>query len=311
MTYNMESYLAQCIDSILKQEVDFTYEVLVADDCSSDNSREIIREYDKKYPGLVKAIYNPVNLGVSRNLCNLIKQANGDFIIQIDGDDFLTDNSKFQLQVNFLNNNPEFSICFHNMVFVDADGNNSRVHVQSFSGDCELPSNYLPENLLGGCHCVMIRRSALPKPLPEWLPNSGYQIDYLIQCLAAAEGKIYYFDVAMAAYRKHPTSITKTTQQKIGLEMMTFNVENLSNFYKNKRSNHAAGFLRSLLPDRYMILGYFYLSEGDVLYFIRYFFKGFFMRPNFKLRSHKDMIYTASPTLAKKIKKMLSLKISL
>jgi hypothetical protein len=152
-----------------------------------------------------------------------------------------------------------------------------------------------------------MRRSALPKIMPEWLYNSGFQVDYLIQCMAATQGKMYYSDKVMVAYRKHGTNTTTITNRKRRLEMGTFNVKNLAEFYQSVGAYKGAEFLRSILPKRYMVLGYFYLDQGDFFNFLRYFFTGFIKQPLLKLRDHKDMVYIASPDLAQKLRRWVRL----
>ena len=303
--FNMAPYLSQCLDSIIAQKVNFRFQILVAEDSSTDNTKEIARDYEKRYPDLVKVFYNATNLGASRNLCNLIDQVNTELYIQIDGDDYITDNSKLQIQVDAMDKHADCAMCFHNYVFVDSNGNNPRPHTYSFSGDCYLPKDYLLHHDLGPGNLVMVRRSCLPKPLPEWIRYSGFQVDYLVHCLAVVNGKIYYIDKIMTAYRKHAQSITSSTKRKSILEMKISNPENLGGFYRSKGLNEEADFFKSILPKRYMELGYFYLSEGNLLNFARYFLKGFIRTPIFNLKEHKDMIYTASPELARKLKEKL------
>ena len=303
--YNMAPYLAQCLDSIITQEVNFKYQILIAEDCSTDNTREVARNYEEKYPGLIKVFYNAANLGPSRNLCKLIEQVNSDLFVQIDGDDYLTDSKKLQIQADLMDQHPDCSICFHNFATVDSNGNNSVPNSSAFNSDCILPTDFLLYHELGPGNIVMIRRRALPEIFPEWMYNCGFQVDYMVHCLASTEGKIYYIDKIMSAYRKHPLSVTTVTKKRYVLEMMIFNPQSLSGYYRSKGLLDEAAFFKSLAPKRYMILGYFYLSEGNVFAFIYYFLKGFIKEPVLKLRDHKDMVYLASPEFAQKLKSYL------
>lgn len=291
--YNLAPYLNQCLDSILSQQVTFRYEILIADDNSTDSTRDIIAHYIKKHPDLIKVFHNPINLGFSRNLCSLIDRANGELIIQIDGDDYITDITKLQQQVDVLDNNKDCAICFHNWVSVDSNGNNPTLNTFRFTGSGVLPEDYLLHHNLGPGNLVMIRRSSLPKPLPNWLPGCANNVDYATHCIAASKGSIYYINKPMTAYRKHEHSITSLAKTKAILEMRIFTVAHIAAYYENCGLTQAASFLKSVLPERYMKLGYFYLSKGDVLNFIRFFLKGFIEQPNFNLKAHKDMIYSS------------------
>lgn len=108
ITYNMEGYLRQLLDSILKQNVDFTYEIVIDDDSSPDHSREIIREYQKRYPQIINPIFRDHNVGGSRNMYGVMNQCQGKYIAILEGDDFWEAEDKLQYQVDFLESHPEY-----------------------------------------------------------------------------------------------------------------------------------------------------------------------------------------------------------
>lgn len=108
ITYNMEKYLRPLLDSILKQKVNFTYEVIIDDDCSPDNSRGIIKEYQKKYPNIIKPIFRDKNVGGSKNMFGVLQHCQGKYIAILEGDDFWEDEEKLQYQVDFLEKHPEY-----------------------------------------------------------------------------------------------------------------------------------------------------------------------------------------------------------
>lgn len=108
ITYNMERYLRPLLDSILKQKVNFEYEIVIDDDCSPDNSRKIIKEYQEKYPDIIKTSFRNKNVGGSRNMYDVMQQCSGKYIAILEGDDFWEDEEKLQYQVEFLEKNPEY-----------------------------------------------------------------------------------------------------------------------------------------------------------------------------------------------------------
>lgn len=107
ITYNMEKYLRPLLDSILKQQVNFEYEIVVDDDCSPDNSREIIREYAEKYPQ-IHPLYRDNNVGGSKNMFGVMNACQGKYIAILEGDDFWESENKLQYQVDFLEARPEY-----------------------------------------------------------------------------------------------------------------------------------------------------------------------------------------------------------
>lgn len=108
ITYNMEKYLRTLLDSILQQNVNFEYEIIIDDDCSPDDSRKIIKEYQEKYPHIIKPSLRNSNVGGSRNMYGVLKQCNGKYIAILEGDDFWEDKNKLQYQIDFLEANPEY-----------------------------------------------------------------------------------------------------------------------------------------------------------------------------------------------------------
>ncbi len=122
-TYNHEKYIAKAIESAISQKCDFEYEILVGDDASADGTGNIVAEYGRNYPDLVKAIVRKKNLGATKNLMNLFSEACGEYVAFLEGDDCWIDEMKLQKQVDFLDAHPEFAASFGRSVVNDGDGN--------------------------------------------------------------------------------------------------------------------------------------------------------------------------------------------
>ena len=122
LTFNHEKYIAQALDSILMQKVDFNYEILVGDDASSDQSPAIIRHYQELYPERVHAFFAKVNQGTTRNAYRLFTHAKGKYLASCESDDYWTDPYKLQKQVDFLENHPDYIGCSHKVQSVDENG---------------------------------------------------------------------------------------------------------------------------------------------------------------------------------------------
>lgn len=121
LAYNHARYIRECLESIVGQDTDFPFEVIVADDCSSDGTRAIIQEFADRYPGLVKTVLRPVNVGGTRNFIELHNLASATYVAHIDGDDLMLPR-KLQKQVDFLDANPEFSVVWHKVNLFDDTG---------------------------------------------------------------------------------------------------------------------------------------------------------------------------------------------
>lgn len=124
--YNHEPYLRQALDGILMQKTSFPFEVLVGEDCSPDRSRDILREYETSHPGFFRMFYREKNIGGTRNFYDLLMQAQGQYAIFLETDDYWTDPCKLQKQVEFLDAHPEYIGCAHNSRIVDKAGHTIR-----------------------------------------------------------------------------------------------------------------------------------------------------------------------------------------
>ncbi len=120
LVYNHENYIRKCLDGFVSQQCDFEFEVLVHDDASTDNSAGIIREYEKKYPHIIKPIYqieNQHSKGVRISTTYLFPKVKGEYIAWCEGDDCWIDPLKLKKQVEFLDSHPDFSMCSHRVCF--------------------------------------------------------------------------------------------------------------------------------------------------------------------------------------------------
>jgi len=144
-TYNHEKYIAQCLDSMLMQETDFPFEIIVRDDCSTDKTASIIHEYAKKFPTIIKAIFETENkFHISPHYGGrlVLKKAVGKYICKLDGDDYWRDKKKLQKQADFLETHEAYVLTYFNFIHVDENG-------QQLSGPVlSHPKDYLSEEML-------------------------------------------------------------------------------------------------------------------------------------------------------------------
>lgn len=120
-TYNQEAYVAQAMDSILMQKTDFSYELLVADDCSTDGTQRIVLEYQKRYPDKIRTYFTPVNVGGCKKLTDCIDKGllTGEYIALLEGDDYWLGEDRLQVLVDFLDQNPKYSRVSHQRKIID------------------------------------------------------------------------------------------------------------------------------------------------------------------------------------------------
>lgn len=119
LCYNLEKFIGECLQSVMSQDLDVPFEVIVGDDGSKDKSVQVIESYCERYPGIVKLIRHDQNVGYSRNLADVIAATTGEYIASIDGDDLMLP-GKLKRQLEFLETQREFGMVVHKMRPVDA-----------------------------------------------------------------------------------------------------------------------------------------------------------------------------------------------
>lgn len=111
VTYNQQAYIRQCLDSILSQQTDFAFDLLIADDCSTDQTPEILREYQLRYPTQVRLVARAQNLGAYQNFKDVHQRATAPYVCHCDGDDYWLP-GKLQAQADFLDQHPRCNVVF-------------------------------------------------------------------------------------------------------------------------------------------------------------------------------------------------------
>ena len=119
--YNHERYIEECLRSIAAQKTTFDFEVLVGEDCSPDNSRQILKDLEPSLPDNFTILYREHNMGAVKNGEDLYARARGKYLVDFEGDDYMLYDHKFQEQVDFLEAHPEYSAIFTNVLVVDED----------------------------------------------------------------------------------------------------------------------------------------------------------------------------------------------
>ena len=122
ITYNHEMYIAQAIESVLMQETNFGYEIVIGEDCSTDKTRQILIEYQQKYSDNIRLLLHEKNLGANANYRKTYSECNSEYLAYLEGDDYWIDKKKLQKQFEFLENNKDFSMCFTGAKRIDENG---------------------------------------------------------------------------------------------------------------------------------------------------------------------------------------------
>ncbi len=199
--YNQEQYIEEALKGFVEQKVDFDFEVIVSDDKSTDKTPEIVRRYAKEYPHIIKPILRKKNVGAVKNFVEAMRATTGTYVALCEGDDFWSDPTKLQRQVDFLDKNPDYAVSFH-PVRVFFEGNVQEEFV--FPSGADRPSSFTTKNLLQRnfiqTNSAVYRR---PKSYDD-LPEDILPLDWYLHLYHAQFGKIGMIDRVMSAYRRHP-----------------------------------------------------------------------------------------------------------
>ena len=205
--YNHEEYIRDALESIVTQQTDFPFELLVNDDASTDGTAAIIREYAEKYPDIVRPFYQEKNLysqDIDIYYAVFFPNARGKYVAFCEGDDYWTDPTKLQRQVDFLEAHPEYSACVHNTLLHYCTGSRPDEELVQRGGDCDVEF----EDILPGMNTAWHTSSLLAKtPLLADPPDFYYIAaeygfgDYPYGIWLRHNGPVRFIARTMSAYR--------------------------------------------------------------------------------------------------------------
>lgn len=248
--YNQASFIGEAIQGILRQEIEEPYEVIVADDASTDGTREIAALLFEARPEVsVRFLYSDKNLGPVRNYFRGIAACHSPFLALLDGDDYWTDPTKLSTQVQFLREHPECDVCATNFYFLDADTGNvsHRVPVSamvSFHTATDLIADNIPGNL-----SACMYRSATLRSLAANLENRRCG-DWLLNICATHFGPLGFLHKPMSVYRRKNggiwTTLSRPQQLRMLLNLVPEYDAATGGIYQSAFAQVAASFHREL-----------------------------------------------------------------
>ena len=204
-TYNHEKFIAQSLDSILNQTVNFKYEIVIGEDKSKDNTLAIIKAYQSKYPDRIRVLERDGNLGYTRNFDDTMQQCRGEYIAIFDGDDLMSD-GKLQKQVDFLDKNSDYVMIGHIVnAFDSISGRTIRIIQPKKKKLYYTIEDLITEGSFFANSSKMFRRNAYPK---NGIDNRiRFIADWAITLDIVGLQKIGFIWESLALYRVHGTSI--------------------------------------------------------------------------------------------------------
>lgn len=257
LCFNHEKYIRDALESFVRQKTAFKYEVIVHDDASTDKSAEIIKEYEKRYPDIIKPIYQTENQhsqGIKIVKTFVLPKISGKYVALCEGDDYWTDENKLQKQVDFLEDNPDFSVCVHNTEVEDMYKNKTEIKLSQNDKEMKL-EDALTESKRYQTSSLLVKKEFYVDK-PSWvnmvhgvgdLPSSIYYV---------LSGRVMYFGDVMSHYRYgvsgswsqiHRKNLKKRIKNNTNIIKM---LKEANKYYRYKYSNE---FVRAILKYRLSI----------------------------------------------------------
>jgi glycosyltransferase involved in cell wall biosynthesis len=242
ITYNQKSYIARTIEGALQQKTNFPFEIVIGEDCSTDGTREIVFEYQKKYPDIIRIITSDKNVGGRENAWRTMMACRGKYLADCEGDDYWHNPYKLQKQADYLESHPECGLVHsdHDRFFVK--------NGKTIKNFCRTTNKIPPRELnvfrgwgagLNILTCtVMVRRDLLMRLFSD---TYLYQSDNYIGGLdivfseIALVSKIHYMDESLSTYT---VQIESASNMKNPIEKLKFSISGYDGNIYNARKYH-------------------------------------------------------------------------
>lgn len=208
ITYGHEKFIAQAIKGVLMQECDFEVELIIANDCSPDQTDQVIQNVLENHlnASWIKYIKHEKNLGMMPNFIHSMSMCQGKYVALCEGDDYWTDHLKLQKQVDFLERNPDFGICFHKVQEINLFDKNKNRNFPDISNNVIFEiEDYILNNLTATCSIVYNRKSF---KVPDWFIDLPFgDLGLILIVMNNFNKKAMVLKDLMGVYRIHSGGI--------------------------------------------------------------------------------------------------------
>ena len=236
LAYNQQDFIEKAIRGVFMQKINFHVELIISDDCSPDNTDEVIQKTILEAPQnfTIKYYNHPKNLGSTPNFYFALKQVTGKYLAFCEGDDYWDDENKLQIQYDFLETHKDYSMCFHNVINISPDPkmNNtpfSNVENRDYSA-LEIYNNWLVHTTSVFMKTETLQNDAVKKTLVK--PDLLY-FDTILYIANSLNGKIRGFSECMTAYRRHEVGLSHGINHQRDLRHNELD-EIIGNYYQGK-----------------------------------------------------------------------------
>lgn len=212
--YNHEKYIAEAIEGVLAQQTDFPFELIIGEDCSSDNTRSIVLDYQKRYPNIIRILFSDRNISAFHNSNRIFKKARGEFVAYCEGDDYWHDKRKLNKQVDYMRNHLDVSLIHSDYDWLIHSFGSWRV-IKAWNRrrrrvvpEGDVFASLLTDMFVRTC-TMMGRRALLKEHYDSMFRTLKNPVgDWPIVLHMAWLGNVGYIDESLATYRRSMGSMT-------------------------------------------------------------------------------------------------------
>ena len=275
-TYNHEKFIAQCLESVLSQKDAPPFTICISDDCSTDNTPNILKQYKDRYPDIIQLRLRAENAGMVKNITENIYSCNSEYIALLEGDDLWCDEYKLKNQFEILAQDKSIGfVCSSQIVLYSDSLGLNMLYDKVFSFTLD---DFIIRNLKIFNNTKLFRRSVLPDLLPEWYYKS-HLWDWLMHIFMLDKGKGYYDPKPTLTYRRHENAYISEKNTISRMNDCLIVLPQLDNYLKKRYTE----MLRDTSP-HFMELSVAHFKEHHFLSFFKYAFLYTTNSKNLRLR---------------------------
>jgi glycosyltransferase involved in cell wall biosynthesis len=251
VAFNHAGYIAEAIDGIVSQQCDFPFELLIGEDFSTDKTREIVLDYQKKYPSIIRIIQSAKNVGADANFRRTVLKLRGEYVAFCDGDDYWCSSSKLARQIALIRDNPTIGVVHTDWVKSRYQGGewkvawnrsvHRRVRIDLLQGNL-FHLFYFPK-ILRSC-TLLLRRGDLLGYMNSQLGKKKYKFgDTVLAAYVTSQRKVSYLNEITAVYRVSPNSALRSgVQAKLDFLKSCLQFDTDARRIFSKRDDYPPGF---------------------------------------------------------------------
>ena len=280
LTYNQEEFIGQTLESILQQKTNFSYQLVIGEDCSTDATRAICEKYANQHKEKIKLLGSRENLGLINNFIRTFKECDGKYVAICDGDDYWIDPLKLQKQFDFLESNTDYAIVHTNVNFLYPNGT---LHLKDTSGlkkDSDF-DDLIFENSISSV-TAFFRNKQHKEEFPKWIAKFPYGDWPIYLWTIKDRGKIGFLEDVTAVYRKE-IGVSEQLKKKPSA-IAKVNLEIIKSVSKDLTFRHTSSIVKQSLIVHQFSLMACYIREMNIYNAMVLTFKNLFINPYKVLR---------------------------